>query len=153
MSDPTIFEAVGGGDALLKLAEAHYRRCTTDPVLSQVFGTEPRPTHARHLADWLGEVFGGPAVYTERHGGHEGLLLHHAGKHITEEQRAAFVTAFIEAADEVGVPDEPHLRARLTSYLEWGTAIAKDVSGADPATISSSDPVPRWGWREEESPA
>ena len=153
MSDPTIYEFIGGGEVLRRLAEAHYRRCTVDPVLVQVFGTEPRPAHAEHLADWLAEVFGGPETYTERHGGHEALLLHHAGKHITEEQRAAFVRAFVEAADEVGVPDDPHLRARLTSYLEWGTAIAKDVSQAEPGDVSSSDPVPKWGWDEKESPA
>ncbi|MEV0650871.1 group II truncated hemoglobin [Phytomonospora sp. NPDC050363] len=153
MSEPTIYEFIGGQDALRRLAEAHYRRCVTDPVLSQVFGTEPRPEHAVHLADWLGEVFEGPATYTAEHGGHEALLLHHAGKHITEEQRAAFVTAFVEAADETGVPDDPHLRARLTSYLEWGTRIAKDVSEADASDISSSDPVPTWGWREDQSPA
>lgn len=152
MSDPTIYGAIGG-ETLRALAEAHYRRCTTDPVLRRVFGTEPRPEHAVHLADWLGEVFGGPETYTERHGGHEALLLHHAGKHITEEQRAAFVRAFIEAADEVGVPGDVHLRARLTSYLEWGTAIAKDVSQVDASEISSTDPVPKWGWDEKDSPA
>lgn len=153
MSDPTIYEFIGGGETLRRLAEAHYRRCVTDPVLVGVFGTEPRPEHAVHLADWLGEVFGGPETYTEKHGGHEALLLHHAGKHISEEQRAAFVRAFVEAADEVGVSDDPHLRSRLTSYLEWGTAIAKDVSQAAPADISSGDPVPKWGWDEKDSPA
>ncbi|GLZ79363.1 globin [Actinorhabdospora filicis] len=154
MTEQTIYEFIGGRDKLAELAEAHYRRCTTDPELSKVFGTTPRPQHAAHLADWLTEVFGGPEVYTEKHGGHQALLRHHAGKHIPEEARAAFVTAFIAAADEVGVSDDPHLRKRLVAYLEWGTAIAKDVSNVDdPEVLVSDQPVPKWGWRDEESPA
>ena len=58
MSEPTIFEHVGGADALRRLADAQYRRCLADPALIQVFGTQGRPGHVEHLAAWLGEVFG-----------------------------------------------------------------------------------------------
>src|SRR5262245_47698755 len=40
--------------------DAQYRRCLTDPVLTQIFGTQGRPGHAEHLAAWLGEVLVGP---------------------------------------------------------------------------------------------
>jgi hemoglobin len=60
MREPTIFEHLGGADALRRLAEVQYRRCFTDPVLIPVFGTEGRPGQVEHLAAWLGEVFGGP---------------------------------------------------------------------------------------------
>ena len=55
---PTIFEHLGGADALRRLAEAQYRRCLTDPILIPVFGARERPGHVEHLAAWLGEVFG-----------------------------------------------------------------------------------------------
>jgi hemoglobin len=141
----TLFEYAGGASAMFKLADAHYRRCLTDPVLAEVFGTTPRPEHVRHLADWLGEVFGGPAIYTKQHGGHNALLRHHAGFHITEPQRQRFVEAFLAAADEAGWPKDEPFRTRIKEYVEWGTAIALDVSQSDEVP-HSDQPVPRWDW-------
>ena len=144
-AEQTIFEFLGGSEALFRLAGAQYRRCLTDPVLVQVFGTEGRPGHVEHLAAWLGEVFGGPDVYTRELGGHPALLRHHANLAITEEQRHHFVQAFMEAADEAGLPTDERFRRRFREYIEWGTRIAMGVSrpGAD---ITTNEPVPRWGW-------
>lgn len=149
--DPTLYDYAGGREAMVGVAGVHYGRCLTDPVLSQVFGTRGSASHAEHLADWLTEVLGGPKPYTERHGGHEALLRHHAGRAISEPQRPRFVEVFLESSDAAGLPDEPRFRARLREYLEWGTAIAVDVSqpGAD---TSSDDPVPVWEWGPEGPP-
>src|SRR5262245_24756366 len=132
----TIFQHVGGEQALHRLATAQYRRCLTDPVLIQVFGTEGRPGHVEHLAAWLGEVFGGPDIYTRELGGHAALLRHHANLGITEEQRQHFVRAFLEAADEAELPNDERFRRRFREYIEWGTRIAMGVSrpGADIST-------------------
>jgi hemoglobin len=145
MTEPTMFEYAGGARALHALAETHYRRCLTDPVMSKVFGTDARPEHVAHLADWLGEVLGGPDQYTQLHGGHHALLLRHAGRGITEAQRQRFVEVFLESADAVGLPDHPVFRTRLHEYLEWGTAIARDVSH-EPTVDDTREPVPIWGW-------
>lgn len=111
----------------------------------EIFGVEGRPGHVEHLADWLTEVLGGPKAYTDQHGGHQALLRHHANRGIQERHRVRFVEAFMAAADEVGLPDNPAFRTRFREYLEWGSAIAKEVSqpGAD---TSSDDPVPVWDW-------
>jgi hemoglobin len=148
---PTLYDYAGGREAMLRVADAHYRRCLTDPVLVEVFGTHGSASHVESLADWLTEVLGGPKLYTEQHGGHEALLGHHANKSIAEPQRARFVEAFVAAADEVGLPEEPHFRQRLLDYLEWGTAIAVEVSqpGAD---VTSDEPVPVWGWGADGPP-
>ena len=145
MNEPTIFEHLGGAAALRRLAEAHYRRCLTDPILIPIFGTEGRPDHAHHLAAWLGEVFGGPDVYTRQFGGHGGLLRHHANLAITEAQRQRFVEIFMIAADEAGLPSDDRFRRRFREYIEWGSRIAVDISqpGAD---VTSNELVPRWGW-------
>lgn len=148
----TLYEFAGGRAAMRSLAHAHYSRCLADPILSQVFGTAGSPTHAEHLADWFTEVLGGPKLYTEHHGGHEALLRHHAGRRIQEPQRARFVEVFLECSDEVGLPDDPRFRERLREYLEWGTAIAVDVSHEDPEAISSDDPVPVWDWGPDGAP-
>jgi hemoglobin len=144
-TESTLFDHIGGAEALHRLAEAQYRRCLTDSVLTQLFGTLGRPGHVEHLAAWLGEVFGGPDVYTRELGGHGSLLRHHANLSITEEQRRRFIEVFIEAADEVGLPADERFRRRFREYIEWGSGIAMAVSqpGAD---VSSTEPVPRWGW-------
>jgi hemoglobin len=145
MTEPTIFEHLGGAEALHRLASAQYRRCLTDPSLIQVFGTKGRPGHVEHLAAWLGEVFGGPDTYTRELGGHGALLRHHANLAITEELRQRFVQAFLEAADEAKLPTDERFRRRFREYIEWGAGIAMAVSqpGAD---VSSHEPVPRWEW-------
>jgi hemoglobin len=145
MSDqrPTLYEFAGGRQALRSLADAQYRRCLTDPVLVEIFGSKGRPEHVDHLADWLTEVLGGPKLYTQRQGGHGALLRHHADLAITERHRVRFVEAFLEAADEVGLPADPAFRTRLREYLEWGSRIAEEVSQPG-ANTSSDQPVPVW---------
>jgi hemoglobin len=145
MDQPTIYEYLGGAGALHRWADAQYRGCLADPVLSQVFGTQGRPGHVEHLAAWLGEVFGGPDDYTREWGGHGALLAHHADLSLTEPQRVRFVEVFLAAADEAGLPDDERVRGRIREYLDWGSRIAVEISqpGADTTT---SEPVPRWGW-------
>src|ERR671932_403056 len=139
MSDqrPTLYEFAGGREALRSLADAQYRRCLTDPVLVEIFGSQGRPEHVDHLADWLSEVLGGPKLYTERHGGHGALLRHHANLGIDERQRRRFVEVFVEAADEVGLPDDPVFRTRRREYLDWGSKIAQEIP--QPGVDTTSD--------------
>jgi hemoglobin len=148
---PTLFEYAGGRQAIGRLADAQYRRCLADPVLAEIFGTEGRPEHVEHLADWLTEVLGGDRLYTERHGGHEALLRHHANLRIDERHRARFVRVFMEAADEVSLPGDERFRRRLLDYLEWGSKIAQDVSRPG-ASIDAGQPVPVWDWGPEGPP-
>lgn len=88
---------------------------------------------------------GGPATYTEQHGGYEHMLAMHRGLVITPEQRLRFVTLLSAAADTARLPADPEVRAALMGYAEWGTRLAVENSapGAAPAEHA---PVPRWGW-------
>src|SRR5260221_13492454 len=99
-----MYEFAGGQSAFERLAEAQYRRCLDDPILSQVFGTVADPDHAPRLAAWLAEVFGGPKTYSEGYGGHDGMIAYHLNGAFTEEQRIRFVEVMMEAADEGGCP-------------------------------------------------
>jgi hemoglobin len=152
MTELTMFEYAGGAPAIHALAATHYGRCVTDAVLAEVFGDESHPQHVVRLGDWLGEVLGGPDTYTRSHGGHNALLRQHAGRQITEEQRRRFIEIFFESADAVGLPDHPVFRQRLRQYVEWGTAIAKDVSQQDEVG-HTDEPVPVWGWGPAGAPA
>jgi hemoglobin len=143
---PTLYEWAGGEPALLRLTEAFYERVRADPVLAPVFAQMPHD-HPRHVATWLGEVFGGPPRYTEEHGGYPHMLAKHRGLALEEHQRRRWVNLICDAADDAGMPDDPEFRSAFVAYVEWGTrlAVANSQPGASPPPRA---PVPRWGWGE-----
>ena len=101
--------------------------------------------HREHVADWWTEVFGGPATYTEQHGGYENMVAHHVDLGITPEQRHRFVALMSLAADDAQLPDDPEFRAAVLGYVEWGTRIA--MANSQPgAGVVPHAPVPHWGW-------
>jgi hemoglobin len=139
----SFYDAVGGEAALRRLVDAFYDQVLVDPLLAPVFA-HFTPTHIDHVVVWLSEVFGGPAGYTERLGGHQSLLTSHLDLRITEEQRARWAEVMIlTAAKEL--PQDELLQRRFAEYIEWGTRIAASVSR--PGTeLGDPGPVPRWGW-------
>ncbi|MFC1406521.1 MULTISPECIES: group II truncated hemoglobin [Streptacidiphilus] len=141
----TLFEAVGGIDALRRLSNTFYDAVLADPLLAPVFADFSR-THVEHVAVWLAEVFGGPTGFTDGLGGHQSLLRSHLGLSITEEQRLRWMELMTTAVEKE-LPDDELLRRRVLEYFDWGTAIARDVS-ADPVGQDLGDPgpTPRWGW-------
>lgn len=146
MATPTVYEWAGGAEAFERLTEAFYRRVKEDDLLAELFASMP-PEHPRHVATWLSEVFGGPAEYTEKHGGYPHMLGKHRGLAIAEEQRFRWVQLIAQAADEAGLPADPEFRSAFMAYVEWGTrlALANSQPGAEPPLRA---PVPRWGWGE-----
>jgi hemoglobin len=143
---PTLFTWAGGQPAFDRLTEVFYRRVPDDPVLGPVFAGMS-PDHPRHVAAWLAEVFGGPARYTEQHGGYPAMLAHHHGLALTEQQRSRWVAMICAAADEAELPSDPEFRSAFVAYVEWGTRIA--LANSQPSATPPPDaPVPRWGWGE-----
>ncbi|WP_137993415.1 group II truncated hemoglobin [Streptomyces vilmorinianum] len=141
----TLYEAVGGADALRRLSDTFYESVLADPLLAPVFA-DFTPAHVEHVAVWLAEVFSGPAEFTAELGGHQALLRAHLGLSITEEQRLRWME-LMTAAVEKELPDDPTLRRRVVEYFDWGTRIAKDVSASEPGTdLGDPGPTPRWGW-------
>jgi hemoglobin len=146
-STPTLYEWAGGADALSGMINAFYDRVEQDELLSPFFPGGVHEDHRRHVAQWWGEVFGGPPQYTEELGGYERMLSKHLDLGITEQQRARFTTLMRSAADDAGLPDDPEFRSALVAYLEWGTRIA--LGNSQPgAAVMEHAPVPKWGWGE-----
>jgi hemoglobin len=141
---PSLYEWAGGTDAFIRLCDAFYAHVLADDLLAPLF-THMNAQHARYVALWLAEVFGGPATYTAEHGGYANMVGHHIDMAITERQRRRWVNLIMDAADEVDLPDDPEFRAAFASYIEWGTRLAMQNSqpGADPPREA---PVPHWGW-------
>lgn len=145
-STPTLYEWVGGAEALDRLMEAFYRRVRADDILAPLFA-RMTDDHPHHVALWFGEVFGGPPAYTQERGGFAAMRSRHVGKDIQPEQRARWVALLLQAADEVGLPDDAEFRSAFVGYVEWGSrrALANSQPGA---TLSARTTTPRWGWGE-----
>ena len=147
MSDtPTLYEWAGGAEAFERLTETFYAKVREDPLLGPVFrGMDPE--HPRHVAVWLAEVFGGPALYTEERGGYPHMLAKHRGLALGEDMRRRWVTLICDAADDADLPSDPEFRSAFVAYVEWGTRLA--LSNSQPgATPPPRAPTPRWGWGE-----
>lgn len=143
---PTLYEWMGGIDALRRLTEVFYDEVDRDEVLAPVFA-HMGADHREHVALWLGEVFGGPATYTNELGGYPSMLRHHLGLNLTERQRSRWAQLISASADPADLPDDPEFRSAFVAYVEWGTriALANSAQGAEPIPAA---PVPKWGWGE-----
>ncbi|MEU9047489.1 MULTISPECIES: group II truncated hemoglobin [unclassified Kitasatospora] len=141
----SLYDAVGGIDALRRLSHTFYRGVLADPLLAPVFA-DFTPTHIEHVAVWLAEVFGGPTAFTDELGGHRALLHAHLGLEITEEQRLRWMELMAEAVRQE-LPADELLRRRVLEYFDWGTKIAEDVSASPAGTdLGEPGPTPRWNW-------
>ncbi|MBR0801861.1 CDGSH iron-sulfur domain-containing protein [Bradyrhizobium jicamae] len=145
LREPTLFEWAGGYPALLDMTRIFYSRYVPeDPLLGPLFA-QMSPDHPERVAAWLSEVFGGPRFYSERYGGYRRMVSQHIGKEIRPEQRALWATYMVQSADDAGLPSDPEFRAAFVAYIEWGSRIAVENSGAG-AKPPPNMPVPRWWW-------
>jgi len=147
---PTLYQWLGGTDALDRLTARFYEQVRQDALLAPVFA-HMDAGHPRHVAAFLAEVLGGPASYSAQHGGHPHMIQQHLNRHLTQEQRRRWVSLLLQTADESGMPDDPEFRAALVAYLEWGSRLA--VLNSQPgAIVDPHAPMPRWGWGEVKGP-
>jgi len=102
------------------------------------------PDHPERVAEWLAEVLGGPARYSEARGGYANLLDRHAGAELTEHHRERWVTLLCEAARETGLATGPAVWSMFTSYVEWQSRQLVDAAGRQ-ASAAAPQPI-RWSW-------
>jgi hemoglobin len=147
---PTLYEWLGGMPVLKKLTTVFYSRVKVDPLLAPVFA-QMSAQHPQHVAEFLAEVFGGPATYSAERGGHPTMIRHHLSRHLTQEQRRRWIALLLECGDELELKDDPEFRSAFVAYLEWGTRLAV-INSQPGATVTEDAPMPRWGWGEVRGP-
>jgi hemoglobin len=130
--------------ALERLTERFYTRIKAHDLLGPVFA-HMDGRHPRFVAQFLAEVFGGPAEYTGERGGHPHMIRQHLNRHLTEAQRRAWMALLLDTADEIGMPSDPEFRSAVVAYLEWGSRLA--VLNSQPGAAAEENlPMPKWGW-------
>jgi len=150
MSVPTLYEWLGGIDALNRLTVRFYERVRGNAVLAPIFA-HMSSEHPQHVAAFLAEVLGGPAGYSATHGGHPHMIQQHLNRHLTQTQRQEWVALLLDTADELKMPDDPEFRSALVGYLEWGSRLSVINSQAG-AQVDAHAPMPKWGWGEVKGP-
>lgn len=150
MTVPALYEWIGGAESLHKLTKEFYHRVKSDELLGPVFEAMDE-NHPGHVADFIGEVFGGPQLYSENHGGHPAMIRHHLNRHLTEEQRRRWINLLLDSYTDLGLPNDPEFASAMIAYLEWGTRLA--VVNSEPgAKVYEKAPMPKWGWGETGGP-
>jgi hemoglobin len=142
----SVYEAAGGSDGMLRLAEAWHSRVLADEIVSHAFSQGFRPDHSERLAAYWTEALGGPAAYSGTYGDETSVVRIHSGngEHAEMDRRA--IDCFDQAAQEVGIDPASALWQVLHDYFAWATTtpMARYHQSADdvPAGLT----VPRWSW-------
>ncbi|MFJ3956092.1 group II truncated hemoglobin [Arthrobacter sp. NPDC090010] len=141
----TVYDAAGGFDAFLTLAEAWHRRVAADEVVGHAFRHGTHPEHTRRLAAYWAESLGGPRLYSGSIGDGSSVLRMHSGNGEHEEMDRRAVACFDEALKDAGLDADEPLRRTLHAYFEWSTAqmsrYPRSVEDV-PARLG----VPAWSW-------
>lgn len=147
-----MYDWAGGQEKFEQLTERFYAKVQTDEKLSEVF-RHMSPDHAKQVAHFIAEVFGGGKLYTEGGAGSHAIMVqHHVGKMLTEDLRKRWLHLLLETADEIGLAADPEFRSAFVGYLEWGSRLAVINSRLSENPVTQSEPMPKWGWGETGGP-
>jgi hemoglobin len=141
----SVYEAAGGSEGMVRLAEAWHRRVMADDVVGHAFSTGFHPQHTERLAAYWAEALGGPTAYTDSCGDETSVVRMHSGNGEHEEMDQRAIACFDEALDDVGITAEP-LRQVLHDYFAWATttSMARYPDSAD--DVPDGLALPHWSW-------
>ncbi|MGH9098555.1 MAG: group II truncated hemoglobin [Acidimicrobiales bacterium] len=142
---PTVYEAAGGDEGLLRLAHAWHVRVMADEVVSHAFSHGFHPEHRERLAVYWAEALGGPTKYSADLGDETSVVRMHSGNGPHEEMDRRAVVCFDQALADVGFPDGAAVRQVLHDYFAWATTtMSRYHRSAD--DVPDGLPVPQWSW-------
>jgi hemoglobin len=139
----TIYEAAGGHDAFLRLAQAWHERCLDDHIVSHAFSHGYHPQHTERLAAYWAEALGGPPSYTASISDESTVMRMHSGNGEHEEMDERAQTCFALALVDARLPEDVH--ATLKAYFRWATTrMSSYPRSAD--DVPAGLPLGRWSW-------
>ena len=141
----TLYEALGGWDEVMRLAEAWHERVLADEIVAHAFSHGFKPDHTERLAAYWSEVWGGPPSYSERYGNESSVVRIHSGNGAHEEMDQRAIACFDQALDDIGIAD-PALRRALHDYFAWATTTTMAAYPKNAADVPDGLRIPRWSW-------
>jgi len=97
----SVYEAAGGSEGLLRLAEAWHSRVMADEVVSHAFSHGFHPQHSERLAAYWAEALGGPTTYSDTYADETSVVRIHSGNgpHEEMDRRAIAFDLAVEIDD------------------------------------------------------
>lgn len=146
MRRDSLFDALGGHDAVLRLAHAWHARVLADEVVAHAFSHGFHPRHTERLAAYWAEAWGGPVLYTGKIGSHSTVVRAHSGNGPHEEMDRRAIACFDAALAGIGVADA-ELRRVLHDYFAWATTEAMAAYPSRGQAVPDDLSLPRWSWQ------
>jgi hemoglobin len=142
----SVFEAAGGINGLLRLADVWHRRVMADEVVAHAFSHGFHPQHVERLAAYWAEALGGPAMYSNSYGDETTVVKIHSGNGEHDEMDRRAIACFDQALADVGLAKDDALRRVLHDYFAWATTttMSRYHRSADDVPMGLS--IPRWSW-------
>jgi hemoglobin len=143
---PTVYEAAGGLDGILRLAHAWHTRVLEDEVVSHAFSHGFHPQHTERLAAYWAEALGGPPTYSERYGDETSVVRTHSGNGPHEEMDQRAIACFDQALHDAGFDSDERLRRVLHDYFAWATTTTMSRYHGSADDVPAGLPIPKWSW-------
>ena len=141
---PTVYEAAGGDDGLLRLARAWHARVMADEVVSHAFSHGFHPEHSSRLAAYWAEALGGPARYSAERGDESSVVRMHSGNGEHPEMDRRAIACFDAALADCGLTGD--LRRVLHDYFAWATTTTMARYHESAGDVPDGLVMPHWSW-------
>jgi hemoglobin len=142
----SLYEAAGGDEGLLRLAEAWHVRVLADPVVSHAFSHGYRADHTERLAAYWTEALGGPAAYSTAFGDETSVVRLHSGNGRHEDMDRRAIACFDRALEDVGLAQDDATRRALHDYFAWATTTTMAGYPDSPDDVPDDLSIRRWSW-------
>jgi hemoglobin len=142
----TVFEAAGGTEGLLKLADAWHARVLADEVVSHAFSHGYHPEHTERLAAYWAEALGGPTIYSERYGDETSVVRIHSGNGPHEDMDRRAIACFDQALADAELDGDKRLRDVLHDYFSWATTTTMSSYHWSADDVPDGLSIPHWSW-------
>src|ERR671919_380932 len=136
MGTPSLFDRLGGKDAITAVVDAFVARCAADDRISGKFVRTDVPRLKQMLADQVCEAIGGACTYTGRD-----MRETHDGMGVTAGEFDALVGDLVATLDQFNVPqaDKEELLAALAPMRGDIVEVETDETGTPlPATYRNA---------------
>jgi hemoglobin len=142
----SVYEAAGGGEGLLRLAEAWHSRVLADEIVSHAFSHGFHPQHSERLAAYWAEALGGPAAYSGNFGDESAVVRIHSGNGEHAEMDSRAIACFDQAMQDIGLDAAGPVRQVLYDYFAWATTTAMAQYHESADQVPEGLRIPRWSW-------
>jgi hemoglobin len=126
VSEPSLYEQVGGEETFRRLIDEFYAGVAADPVLRALYPEDDLGPAADRLRLFLIQYWGGPTTYSAERG-HPRLRMRHAPFAVNLAARDAWLRHMRAALDSVNLDDDP--RDRLWAYFVMAADSMRNTPG------------------------